>query len=434
MTERTKLQVAIVGGGIAGLTAAIALKSHAGIDVQIYERASKLQEIGASIALGPNGLRTLDQLGIQNALDESIAFRNTKTRLPHIYCHYKTNEVVLAQKHVGQVDDRHLTSRYHRPHLQQALLEHIDPAQLHLGKAFQSVIFDNSTEKLFIKFIDGTVATADILLGSDGIHSPIRQQFVPSSGTKWTGWVTFRSVFPFSHVSHIPDLPEEASHFHGPDRTLFQSRLGKGLYTVVGSYQSDPDAADAPYKDATWNSDGDTKVLKEYYKDWSPLIRAIVDAVPYTRIYPNAAAHGLDTWVLGNGRVTLAGDAAHAHGGAFAAGGSLAIDDAWAFAASILEICPKNATVLPSGDDIARALGVYERTRKPHTDRVLSTVHEGNKAKVANIGKAVTDEELRARIVSGSGDKAWIHEHDVQAAFRDALAKEVTSSRTEARL
>ncbi len=85
MTERTKLQVAIVGGGIAGLTAAIALKSHAGIDVQIYERASKLQEIGASIALGPNGLRTLDRLGIHNALDESIAFRNTKTRLPHIY-------------------------------------------------------------------------------------------------------------------------------------------------------------------------------------------------------------------------------------------------------------------------------------------------------------------------------------------------------------
>lgn len=85
MTERQKLRIGIVGAGIAGLTAAIALKSHPGVDVQIYERASKLQEIGASIALGPNGLRTLERLGIHNALDESIAFRNTKTRLPHIY-------------------------------------------------------------------------------------------------------------------------------------------------------------------------------------------------------------------------------------------------------------------------------------------------------------------------------------------------------------
>jgi salicylate hydroxylase len=346
------------------------------------------------------------------------------------HSHYKTNEVVLAQKHIGNVEDRHLTSRYYRPHLQQALLEHVDPTQLHLSKSFKSVIFNTATSKLDIKFSDGTTTLADVLLGSDGIHSPIRQQFVPTSATKWTGWVTFRSVFPISHVSHIPNLPEEASHFHGPDRTLFQSRLGKGLYTVVGSYQSDPDAPDAPYKDAVWNSDGNVKVLREYYKDWSPLIRAIVDAVPHTRIYPNAAAEGIDTWVLGNGRVTLAGDAAHAHGGAFAAGGSLAIDDAWAFAASILNVFPKNVTKLPSGDEITRALRVYEKTRKPHTDRVLLTVHGGNKAKIANIGKAVTDEELRARIVSGSGDKAWIHEHDVVATFHDVLAEEITSSRT----
>lgn len=85
MASNNKLQIAIVGAGIAGLTAAIALKDHPLIDVQIYERATELKEIGASIALGPNGMRTLDRLGVYNALDESIAFRNTKTRLPMIY-------------------------------------------------------------------------------------------------------------------------------------------------------------------------------------------------------------------------------------------------------------------------------------------------------------------------------------------------------------
>ncbi|KAF2801303.1 FAD/NAD(P)-binding domain-containing protein [Mytilinidion resinicola] len=433
MSETPILRIAVVGAGIAGLTAAIALKNHPGIDVQIYERATKLTEIGASIALGPNGLRTLDRLGLDNAIDGSIAFRNLKTKLPMIYRHYKTNEVVSADNHKGQVEDRHLTSRYYRAHLQQALLEHVDPAQLHLGKAFLSVAYSKSPKELTIKFLDGSTTTADLLLGADGINSAVRRFFVPSSQPKWTGWVTFRSVFPFSHVSHIPDLPDEATHFWGHDRTLFVSNLGKDLFTVVGSYQSDPDAAESPYRDAVWDSDGDVSVLREYYKDWSPLIRAIVDAVPHTRIYPNVAAQGLDSWTLGYGRVTLAGDAAHAHGGAFAAGGSLAIDDGWSFAQSVLNVFPPSATKLPGDEDIAKALRVYGRTRKPHTDRVLHTVHSGNKAKVERIGKVETDEELRARM-KNRGDPTWIHEHDVVAALRDALAADKKTSGIEARL
>jgi len=84
MSQAVSLQIAIIGAGIAGLTAAIALKSHPAVNVQIYERAAELREIGASIALGPNGMRTLERLGVENALDESVAFRNKSGR-PMIY-------------------------------------------------------------------------------------------------------------------------------------------------------------------------------------------------------------------------------------------------------------------------------------------------------------------------------------------------------------
>lgn len=84
MTDSPTLRVAIVGAGIAGLGAAIALGRHPTIDVQVYERAAELKEIGASIALGPNGMRTLDRLGVETALDDSIAFRN-KSKLPMVY-------------------------------------------------------------------------------------------------------------------------------------------------------------------------------------------------------------------------------------------------------------------------------------------------------------------------------------------------------------
>lgn len=333
------------------------------------------------------------------------------------------------------MDYRHRTARFYRAHLQLALAEHVDPTRLHFSKAFSSVVSDDTTQKLVISFADGTTTTADILLGADGIHSRVRTQFVPSTKTAWTGWVTFRSVFPVSHLSHIPDVPNEAVHIWGPDRTLFLSHLGKDLFTVVGSAQSDPGAPDAPYKDSTWNSDGDVNVLREYYKDWSPLVKGIIDAVPYTRVYPNSTAHTLDTWILSQGRVTLAGDAAHAHGGAFAAGGSLALDDAWAFAASIFHVFPPESRLSPTVQDVASAVALYERTRKGHTDRVMKVVAQGNSKKIEQVRRQEkdTDEQLRQRMQQRA-DTSWIHEHDVIAAFEAALATSQDNNEHQARL
>ncbi|KAI0127156.1 salicylate 1-monooxygenase [Xylariales sp. AK1849] len=422
MEPPSKLQVVIIGAGIAGLGAAIALKHHPIIDVQIYERAAELKEIGASIALGPNGMRTLDRLGAMNALDESIAFRN-KSGFPMIYRHYRTNEIVSVDSHRGDVEFRHSTARFYRAHLQQALAQHVEPSRIHFSKPFAGVTFDEKKKKLISSFGDGTTVTADILLGADGIHSRVRTTLVPTSSTMWTGWVAFRSVFPLSHLAHVRDLPDEANHIWGPDRTLFISKLGKGLFTVVGSTQSDPDAPDALYKDSSWDSNGDVGTLKEYYKDWSPLVQNIIEATPYTKVYPNSTAPALDTWVLGSGRVTLAGDAAHAHGGAFAAGGSLALDDAWAFGAAILQVFPVHSTELPTPQELSKALRLYERTRKAHTDRVMQLVHQGNAKKVQLIDREETDDELRCRI-QNRHDPAWIHEHDVVVAFSQALAAE----------
>lgn len=84
MSDSCKFRVAIIGGGIAGLAAAIALQKHDGIDVQLYEQATEIREVGASIALGPNGMRTLEKLGVGEALSKDIAFPN-RSGYPMIY-------------------------------------------------------------------------------------------------------------------------------------------------------------------------------------------------------------------------------------------------------------------------------------------------------------------------------------------------------------
>ncbi|CAK7226319.1 hypothetical protein SBRCBS47491_006189 [Sporothrix bragantina] len=454
--ESRPFTIAVAGAGIAGLALAIALKDLPGVRVDLYERATQLREIGASIALGPNGMRSLERLGVHNALvdaaddaEKGLSFRNA-SGFPMVYRHYKTGEVVSTDASQAErgIARRHWTSRYYRAHLQEALAAHVDPQQIHLNKAFAGVTWDETARLLKITFTDDTTATADLLVGADGLHSRVRTFFVPTSKPVWTGALAFRSVFPRSHVAHIQDLPHEATHVWGPDRTLFFSPLGRDLYTVVGQLQFDPDdvseanvaqitqkgveGVDLKNTATAWAAQGNVDTLRQLYTTWGPLVRDLVAAVPHTQLYPNSSSHSLATWVLANttvpaGRVTLVGDAAHAHGGAFATGGSLALDDAWALGASLGDVL-KNREATKTAD-LLLALQIYEATRKAHTDRLLQVVHASNAARVERLRDSQkptsvpeTDEQLRSRIRSRA-DPTWLHEHDVTAVFANVVRK-----------
>lgn len=163
------LNIAIVGGGIAGLTSAIALLKLPNVRVQIYDGAKEFREIGASIALGPNGLRTLEALGVENALTEDVCTRQT-SGWPMIYRHWKTGEVLSYDEYHTFTAARHTTARYHRAHLHEALLQNVPRELVHLNKRLRNVRADQASGvKLF--FEDGSATEADICLGADGIHS-----------------------------------------------------------------------------------------------------------------------------------------------------------------------------------------------------------------------------------------------------------------------
>jgi salicylate hydroxylase len=149
-------------------------------------------------------------------------------------------------------------------------------------------------------------------------------------------------------------------------------------------------------------------------------VEALADHTPDIRYYPNLAVEkSLDTWVFGD-RITLIGDAAHAHGGAYATGGSLAIDDAYALSLAISSIFPPTNAKSPTSETIGEALRLYENTGKPHADRLLGIVHNANKKKVANTSNLATDEALRNRAAERP-NTGWLHEHDVVEAFNKAL-------------
>ncbi|KAJ4172504.1 hypothetical protein NW754_002704 [Fusarium falciforme] len=138
-----KLDIAIAGGGIAGFITAIALRKHPGVNVQVYERAPELTEIGASIGLGPNGLSSLDKLGVENALIGDILYRQ-KSGWPMIYRHWKTGEIIDYDEHHNVKDKRHFTTRYHRAHLHKALYENLPSEIVHFGKKLTGIKADAS--------------------------------------------------------------------------------------------------------------------------------------------------------------------------------------------------------------------------------------------------------------------------------------------------
>ena len=152
---------------------------------------------------------------------------------------------------------------------------------------------------------------------------------------------------------------------------------------------------------------------------WNPVIPKIIERIPWVRRYANVVGRALEQWSFED-RVTLLGDAAHTHGGAFAAGAALAIDDAYALSLAFDEILPPDGRVDEpvSPETLGRILGLYEATRRPHTAKVLDIVHQTReKARVRkSTGLVESDEEFRHRVAHRL-DPVWLTEHDVEAAF-----------------
>ncbi|KAL2803127.1 hypothetical protein BJX63DRAFT_425535 [Aspergillus granulosus] len=413
------IRILIVGAGIAGLATAVALARVSGLanlDLQLYEQASELLEIGASIALSPNGMRTLEKLGVLNALTDETGFRGP-SGIPQIFRHWKTNQVISVDTHRNVADPRHHTTRFHRGHLHSALLEHVPQESIHLGKKL--VRAEATQTGVSLHFKDGSSVHGDILIGADGIKSTVRQSFIPDYKLRFSGKVYMRSTFDASLVEgKISDLPADSMHWWGPNDNFFASRLGKNQYTTVGAY-SDPRSSDEIEKTVAWDQQGDVWFLRERYKSWNPIVKALTEATPYTNLYPNFVGDALKTWIFGS-RVALVGDAAHAHGGAFAAGGSLALDDSFALALALKYV---QDVFSPKGIEIA--LRLYERTRQPHTDRLLRTVH-GQLNTTQKAPPATTAKEEDVRLIHRMRnrlDTEWLSEHDVEAEFAGVVKK-----------
>jgi salicylate hydroxylase len=343
----SSLTAIVVGGGIGGLTAALCLR-QAGMRVEVYEQAPARAEIGAGIQLSPNCTRVLHHLGLRPGL-EPIAVRPDALESRHW-----TDGRLLGSYSVNGIPLRYGAPHYlvYRPDLLDVLADGLPAGVVHLGRRATGLYQDDATAT--VEFADGGSATADLVIGADGIHSVIRSVLFGDSLPSFSGTVAYRGRVPAAKVVDL-QIPNTSTKWWGPvpeHHLVHYPMAGYRLVNVVG-------VVPEQWQTESWAAKGQVSDLVAAFSDFHPPVPELagaVDEVYKFAVYDRAP---LAEWT--SGRVSLLGDASHPMVPFMAQGAAMAIEDA-----AILARCLSGAA------DVRDALLRYSHTRRERTIRMQS--------------------------------------------------------------
>lgn len=343
---RTK--IVIIGGGIGGLTAAIAL-ARGGHKVAVFEQAPAIKPVGKGIWVPPNAMSVFEKLGLDGAILragwflENVQLRDTAAGL------------------LRDIDVRALAARHghpivsiHRSSLLNILVEALPPGALHLGKrctGFQT----HDGRGVSARFSDGSTASGDLLVGSDGLRSTIRGQLFPSVALRYSGQTCYLGV---ALQEPAPGMPRTSHEIWGGKLRIGYSALGPRHRYWFAPQLSPPDQAPPDHPLPDW--------LADRYAAFPPMVAEMLRKTPQDDII-KVDLHDfvpLKTW--STGRVVLLGDAAHAMTPNLGQGGAKAVEDGYTLAE---KLC--------AHDQPEHAIAAYERARVKKVARIveLSRTH-----------------------------------------------------------
>ena len=341
-------KILIAGAGIGGLAAALALLKR-GFDVEVYEQARELKEVGAGLQLSPNGNRALYELGIGEALRlMSCEATGKEVRLWSTGDTWKLFDL-------GAVSVEHYGYPYftvYRPDLLAVLAAGVRALKadaIHLGAKVLGC--SESGEQVVLRLEHGE-ATGDALIGADGVHSNIRQALFGADAPQFTGLMAWRGVIPMER------LPENmrrmvGTNWVGPGGHIVHYPLRGGhLMNFVGVRER------ADWQVESWSVAGEVEECLADFAGWHDDVQAMIRAieVPYKWALMHRAP--LPRWSVG--RVSLLGDACHSTLPFLAQGAVMAIEDGFIL-----------ARALEAHADVATALQRYEAARLARTTRMV---------------------------------------------------------------
>jgi salicylate hydroxylase len=347
------LKIAVIGGGIGGLAAALSLH-RAGFDVDVYEQAAELNEVGGGINMGPNAARLLYRLGLGEALDRD-AVRPLSAHVRRWDDGRTLQKAPLNPRCDELYGAPHLT--VHRADLQAIIASGLPGERIHLGHRLTG--FADGHDAVEVAFDNGASVRAEMLVGADGIHSTVRALLFGAEAPQFAGCVAYRGLVPAERIADL-GLERGNQSWLGPGGHLVHYFVSGGrLLNFVGWTEHD-----------TWNREDwtDRATIERAlaaFGGWHPQVRRIISAADTCFIWALFDRDPLPRWSAG--RVTLLGDACHPMYPFMAQGAAQAIEDGATLSA-----------LLAAGGDMTTALRRYEELRLPRVTR-LQEMSRANK-------------------------------------------------------
>ncbi len=315
-----QLNIAIVGGGIGGVAAALALHS-VGVEATVYERAPELREVGAGMMLWPNATRVLNELGVL----EKVAERSGPNAT---FLVRASTGAVLMEISLGQFDVPALCTR--RSDLLDALLSALPRKSVRLGHTFES--FEQKKHSVRVRFAEGVATEHDLVIGADGIRSRVRSQLLGDYEPIYRGYTVWRGIARLTGV--VPSNSNSESWGRGKRFGILNT--GGGRFTWYATANTAAGPVDLP--------EGRRRALLEMFAGWHEPVEQLIAATDEGAILKNGAYDLAPLKRWGYGRVMLLGDAAHPCTPNLGLGGCMALEDALVLAKSFCkEASPESA-------------------------------------------------------------------------------------------
>ncbi|UIF90273.1 FAD-dependent monooxygenase [Cupriavidus sp. UYPR2.512] len=388
MSQINSVATLVVGGGIGGLAAALALAQQ-GQQVHVIERAQAFSEVGAGLQLAPNASRALDHLGVLAKVWKTAVFPQ---RLVWMDALSGQNVTAMDLGDKFQACYGYPYVVMHRSDLLEALLgaclEH-PRITLETNRHVTTVTDHGDTADA--RCADGSVYRCDVLIGADGLRSAVRSALAGAREPVCSHYVAYRGTIPMERMSAHAGS-DNVMMWTGPDMHLVQYPVRRGeLYNQVAVFRSD---RYAPGHD-DW---GTREEMAERFAPACPEVRDALTMIATNRRWPLFDREPISQWT--RGRIALLGDAAHPMLQYLAQGAAQALEDA----------CTLANAFAANPDDPAAALAAYAGVRRPRTARVQHTARIfGDIIHMEPVGAGVRNALLADRQADDYSPVNWLY-------------------------